>query len=260
MGKQWVTTSCSHLTNSMELSPPCETTSRSITREFPQNLCNPKVHYFVYYRPPCSLYWAGWIQSIPPHPISARSILISKNSQTNNNQWLNFWLTVSVFITLFTRRTLWVGRQWCDGRTVCFCQVRSSWTNSIKFHVIVLSLKLYLGSFRRHLFMVYLTTPSVVQDQQRRMIVWLINNKLESTRKGATVVWFEATVIAFAWRDRLRKSTKTSVKIAGVCPGRNANRPPSEHRVQVSSLEPDLLVQRFKFVHLAEGIYIYIYI
>jgi hypothetical protein len=59
----------------MELRPSGEAASRSAT-QFSKTLRNPKFHYLF----TTSLHWspsrARWIQSIPPHPISLRSISI----------------------------------------------------------------------------------------------------------------------------------------------------------------------------------------
>jgi hypothetical protein len=65
-------------TNFVELSPSWEAASHSATEELPNILWNPKVHYRVDKSPPLwSLSWARPIQSIPPQPISLRSIFIS---------------------------------------------------------------------------------------------------------------------------------------------------------------------------------------
>jgi hypothetical protein len=61
----------------MERSPSWEATSSLATKEFPNNLWNPKVHYRVYKSPPLeSLSWARSIQPVTPHSISLRHILI----------------------------------------------------------------------------------------------------------------------------------------------------------------------------------------
>jgi hypothetical protein len=61
-------------TNSMELSPFWE--AASATQEFRNILWIPNVHYHVHKGPPLVPTWVRSIQSIPPHPISVRSILI----------------------------------------------------------------------------------------------------------------------------------------------------------------------------------------
>jgi hypothetical protein len=53
----------------MELSPSSEPASCSATQEFPKILCSQKPFHW-------SLSRARWIQSIPPHHISLRSVLI----------------------------------------------------------------------------------------------------------------------------------------------------------------------------------------
>jgi hypothetical protein len=55
-----------------ELNSSWETANCTATQELPSILWNTNVHYRVHW----SLSWARLIQSIPPHPISLRSILI----------------------------------------------------------------------------------------------------------------------------------------------------------------------------------------
>jgi hypothetical protein len=59
-------------TNSVELRPSWEATSRKVIQKFPNISCNPKVQYPVHMSPPL----VPIIQSIQPHPISLKYILI----------------------------------------------------------------------------------------------------------------------------------------------------------------------------------------
>jgi hypothetical protein len=59
----------------MEHSPSWEANRFAASQEIPHNLWNPKVHYLIHKWPP-PVSWASSIQSIPPHPIYRRSILI----------------------------------------------------------------------------------------------------------------------------------------------------------------------------------------
>jgi hypothetical protein len=63
-------------TNPTDLSPTWVVFSCVATQELLSILWNPKVRYCVHKNLPLSLSWARSIQSIAPHPISLRSILI----------------------------------------------------------------------------------------------------------------------------------------------------------------------------------------
>jgi hypothetical protein len=64
----------------MELSHSWEAASFEFTQEFPNILWNPKVHHRVHKSAPLVLSRASLVQSIPPHPISLRSILLLSTS------------------------------------------------------------------------------------------------------------------------------------------------------------------------------------
>jgi hypothetical protein len=73
---------------------PWEANSRSATQEFPNILWNPKANCRVHIRAlHWSLSWARWIQSIPPHRISLRWILILSSHVRLGLQVVSFlWL------------------------------------------------------------------------------------------------------------------------------------------------------------------------
>jgi hypothetical protein len=64
----------------MELSPSWEPASRSVSQELPPKYFRSRSFITVFRRDRhWSLSWARWIQSIPLHPISLRSILLSSS-------------------------------------------------------------------------------------------------------------------------------------------------------------------------------------
>ena len=64
------------LTYSMEQRPYWEANRYAASQEIPHIVWNPKVHYLITSDGHMSLSWPCSIQSIPPHPISWRSMLI----------------------------------------------------------------------------------------------------------------------------------------------------------------------------------------
>jgi hypothetical protein len=73
----------------MELSPSWETVSCAAIQEHPRSFWNTKVHWFIRAHH-WSLSWTRSIQSIPPHPISLKCILILS---THLHLSLSFWLS-----------------------------------------------------------------------------------------------------------------------------------------------------------------------
>jgi hypothetical protein len=64
------------LTYSMEQIPSWEANRFSASQEIPCILWNPKGYYRIHNSPPPVLSWACSIQSMPPHSVSRRSILV----------------------------------------------------------------------------------------------------------------------------------------------------------------------------------------
>jgi hypothetical protein len=125
-----------------------------------------------------SLYWARWT----PSNLSKVRFNIPIR---NNKQWLKFWLTVSVFIILFTKTVASSVRlRVCLWPNVRFLFHELIWK---KLSYWSAGLEWYLGSFRRRkicLFVAYFTTLSAARAQQRQTMPWLINEEFKIVWKG----------------------------------------------------------------------------
>ena len=84
----------------MEQSPSWEANQFAASQEIPCISWNRKVHYCIHSVRHLSLSWASSIQSVPPHPTSWRSILISSP--------LHHVLPSGLFPSGFTTKTLYM--------------------------------------------------------------------------------------------------------------------------------------------------------
>jgi hypothetical protein len=86
----------------MELSPSWEAESCAANQELPNILWNPEFHYRVHKSLLRSLSWARSLESIPSHPISLRSILISSSNQRLGlpSALFFFWLLHQYYIPI----------------------------------------------------------------------------------------------------------------------------------------------------------------
>jgi hypothetical protein len=80
------------LSNCKELSQSWGVESRSVAQELPDIVQNPEVCFHIHESPPLVISWARWIQSIPLHPISLRSILILSHLVTRHGICVGNWI------------------------------------------------------------------------------------------------------------------------------------------------------------------------